>query len=216
MDIHGICSRIYDSASAAVKSLTVESSPPESSYFPRDARDIYKTTFLLRQRLVLDLIPQILDLAEYWTQTSVERSAKICVDDTSAAREQPYLVLPLSQHDCRWIRKICFTVESCDQGWSSYPHDHGTYVNSWTWFDAKVKGPDGDFKHMVFANVHAGRDYHIHRVQWTADSTDENEKKFFEHLLTGNELSLVPMARYAGWRNRVKNARIDVYFAAVR
>ncbi|KAJ8606185.1 hypothetical protein MRB53_041127 [Persea americana] len=77
-------------------SLTAESSPPEpEGYYPRDARDIYKTTFLLRQRLVPDLIPQILELAEYWTEISVKRSAEIRVDDTSAARQRPYLVLPL-------------------------------------------------------------------------------------------------------------------------
>ncbi|CAG8791976.1 9449_t:CDS:2, partial [Gigaspora rosea] len=30
-------------------------------------------------------------------------------------------------------KKIEIACESHDQGWSSYPRDHGTYNNSWTW-----------------------------------------------------------------------------------
>ncbi|KAI1379943.1 hypothetical protein F4677DRAFT_408083 [Hypoxylon crocopeplum] len=37
------------------------------------------------------------------------------------------------------FRKVVFDIVSCDQGYSSHREDHGTYRNSWTWFDAGLE-----------------------------------------------------------------------------
>lgn len=42
------------------------------------------------------------------------------------------------------LKKAVVTVVSKDQGWSGYPNDHGTYRNSWTWFELSVGRPSGE------------------------------------------------------------------------
>lgn len=57
---------------------------------------------------------------------------------------------PLTARSIQLLRKVVFTFKSRDQGWSSYYADHGTYENTWTWFDAMVgfrtmgEGPESD------------------------------------------------------------------------
>jgi hypothetical protein len=39
------------------------------------------------------------------------------------------------------VREITFTISSRDQGWSGQPQFHGTYEQSYTWFEARVIQP---------------------------------------------------------------------------
>ncbi|KAH7903140.1 hypothetical protein BJ138DRAFT_199951 [Hygrophoropsis aurantiaca] len=41
-------------------------------------------------------------------------------------------------------RKIVFKLWSKDQGWSNEPNNHGTYQESYTWFDAGIEAPKSD------------------------------------------------------------------------
>lgn len=43
---------------------------------------------------------------------------------------------PILAHPCR---KVVFTIRSRDQGWGGLYPDHGTYHNSWTWFEAGLE-----------------------------------------------------------------------------
>ncbi|KAH7395520.1 hypothetical protein BKA64DRAFT_723831 [Cadophora sp. MPI-SDFR-AT-0126] len=60
--------------------------------------------------------------------------------------------------------KIIFTITSHDQGWSSFPHDHGAYMGSQSFFAADVykEGQNGDKeissrKKRIIYNVHASK-----------------------------------------------------------
>ncbi|KAK0730317.1 hypothetical protein B0H67DRAFT_477457 [Lasiosphaeris hirsuta] len=44
--------------------------------------------------------------------------------------------VPTLAHPCR---KIVFTIQSRDQGWSGERQYHGTYNGSWTWFEAGIE-----------------------------------------------------------------------------
>lgn len=41
-------------------------------------------------------------------------------------------------------RKVVFNITSSDQGWGGDHNDHGTYHNSWTWFDAGLERFDAE------------------------------------------------------------------------
>lgn len=58
---------------------------------------------------------------------------------TSAQRSHNVLFSPpLTLRSIGRLRKVVFTFKAKDQGWSSYIENHGTYENSWTWFEAMV------------------------------------------------------------------------------
>ena len=44
------------------------------------------------------------------------------------------------------MRKIVFVIISKDQGWSSFPEDHGKFKNTWTWSEVVLRGPTGKAK----------------------------------------------------------------------
>jgi len=59
------------------------------------------------------------------------------------------------------LKKVVVTVVSKDQGWSSFPDDHGTYRGSWTWFELSVGPPSAEsgerWRGEVVRNLHAHR-----------------------------------------------------------
>ena len=101
------------------------------------------------------------------------------------------------------LRKVVITVVSKDQGWSSYPADHGTYRNSSTWFELSV-GPSEDSEKWcgeVVRNLHAHGDFKEHTVEITNGELYENAK-------SGDVLTVWALARYSGWKNTVKEVTI--------
>lgn len=104
--------------------------------------DVIKIALLLRQKLPSDLIPLILDFAQLWEVVETAQSPRPDrVGELQAPKLQAALIVP-AYLPRGAIRRIRFIVESRDQGWSSYPEDHGTYRGSWTWFEAGVRGLD--------------------------------------------------------------------------
>lgn len=136
-------------------------------------------------------------------------------------------------------------IESRDQGWSSYPDDHGTYRGSWTWFEVEkgdasiLRGteqegegeeqnlhPDNDARdptsqpssakgQEIVRNIHAGKTWHKHIISWAADDEDATGK-WVREIKRGDVIVLSAHARFPGWTNRVRSARIAVYTAAIR
>lgn len=105
------------------------------------------------------------------------------------------------------LKKVVITVVSKDQGWSSYQDDHGTYRNSWTWFELSV-GPPSDSKGAtekwrgeVVRNLHAHGDFKEH----TIEITDEG---LYANAGSGDVLKVWAHARFPGWRNTVNKATI--------
>ena len=206
--------------------------PDKSNYYPRDVRDVYHVHFLLRQKLLPELVPQILEDAEYWLKSTTERSEKASVSapvHAIGSLQQPGLHYlssdPIGNEKLRVlqpIRKIVFTITSKDQGWSDNHASHGTYNSSYTWFEAVTRGRDvveatPDQSRTIVHNVHAGKEYKTHVVTWTYDAEDEQERDWVnDNLKKGRQVDITVWARYPGWVNNVAAARIDVYTAAMR
>ena len=204
------------------ESANIISSHEPGRYRPRTPSDVYYAAFLLRQVLVPDVIPQILDLAEYWPYNEVETNEERRV--TRQNRGQIYLVCPVpDQIGPSSIRKVVFTVTSHDQGWSSYPQFHGTYEGSWTWFEAVIFEPDAYSlanvmvpARKIITNVHADRRDKTHIVEWCYDALDQDERSLLKELKCGRRVAITAWADFPGWENLVSGAKIEIYFSCVR
>jgi len=114
----------------------------------------------------------------------------------------PYLVSrPIPEG--KTLRKVVITVVSKDQGWSSYPADHGTYRNSWTWFELSVGSSKDSEKWCgeIVRNLHAHDDFKEHTVGTT-------DGRLYERAKSGDVLTVWALARHPGWKNRVKKVTI--------
>jgi hypothetical protein len=189
---------------------------------PRDVHAVCKVIFLLRQVTIPDLIPEILDLAQYWVVTSAARASRQA-KFTASNTGQPYVMATLPEYLPRGsVRKTAFSTVSRDQGWSSYPADHNTYENSHTWFEVAVYEPDENRPASfctgmrVVTNIHAGKEWKKHDVVWTHDSGDERVRDVIANLKGGQRIAVTACAAYPGWENRVSSASIDIYTPRVR
>jgi hypothetical protein len=255
------------------RALIIEATPPFMgtsmssdsirAKVPRPTRtDIFHVAFLLQQKLPPELVPPILDYAEYWLKSSVAIMQDMEVSDIRILGRRSDYITPAATYlsttpigevpgECENgialvgqhpVRKVVFTVESQDQGWSDYLQDHGTERGSWTWFEAVVREPDQSIyqdllrareettyaQHWrdeapepprgrrVCSNVHAGRRYRTKSVTWSVHDGDKEVEKWVAELKREQIVDLTVWAKYPGWRNRVRSARIEVYLAAVR
>lgn len=186
--------------------------------YPRDLRDVCEVIFLLRQVLVPDLIPDVLDMAEYWVVTSAARASRKA-EFTQSNAGRAYVVASLPEYlPPGSVRKVVFSTVSRDQGWSSFPAQHGTYENSNTWFEVAVYEPDPyEFAKIVaprmkiVTNIHAGKEWKKHDVVWTHDSSDEEVRSLIANMRGGQRIAITAWAQYPLWRNNVSSASIDIY-----
>ena len=113
----------------------------------------------------------------------------------------PYLVsrpIPAG----KTLKKVVITVTSKDQGWSSYKDDHGTYQNSWTWFELSVGSGSGErWRGEVVRNLHAHGEFKKHTIEITSG-------ELYDKAESGDVLTVWALAEFAGWKNTVKKAKI--------
>jgi hypothetical protein len=210
----------------------------------RTREEIYYTAFLLRQKLPAELVPAILDHAECWVKTAsiVERDLSVTEidiikrdDGNGGTRDEgvPYLFTdPIGMEGLSGlhpVRKVVFTIESSDQGYSWDREWHGTYNHSWTWFEAVVlefdEEDDAALREgkRILCNLHASIEPMRHVVEWDL-SSDERENVFSEggeadwvkRLVRGQRIGITVWAQFNGWTNIVRSAKIEVFTAAVR
>lgn len=104
-------------------------------------------------------------------------------------------------------------IWSHDQGWSSCSEDHGTYRNSWTWFDLRIeRAPERedvseDLAVRLATNMHASRVTQNHQVVYRA----EDDLPWMRSLQAGDQVSIIPRALFPGWQNFVEKASIETY-----
>ncbi|CEJ60273.1 hypothetical protein PMG11_08853 [Penicillium brasilianum] len=104
-------------------------------------------------------------------------------------------------------------IRSHDQGWSSYSEDHGTYRNSWTWFDLGFERTPGredvceDLDVRLATNLHASGIAQNHQVVYRA----EDDLPWMRSLQAGDRVSIIPRALFPGWQNFVERASIEIY-----
>jgi len=186
--------------------------------------EIYRTASILAHVLPADLVPVVLDMAEFWVDLPLA-STNHEFHATERNAGSPYLVaeIPLNlRPNC--LRSLTFTVTSRDQGYSSDAQFHNTYQNSWTWFEVAVLPPDSEKSFdrdlvpgtRVVTNLNACREYKTHDVTWTYYDDDDDIRKIMRSLRPGHKIAITAWARYPAWLNYVRGARIDCQVNAVR
>lgn len=141
---------------------------------------------------------------------------------------RPYLSLhiprPSDPATTLILRRIVFTTVSHDQGFSNYPDEHGTYKNSYTWFDANVIDPSGLYRiqrlvmqHNVHARWEATRHVKAYDFRDEADENSEegSSEAWLSAITCGDTVQLVPRALWPAWVNWVIEARIEVWAETV-
>lgn len=183
--------------------------------------NIYYTAWLLRQKLVSDVVSPIMHHAGLF-QRHVKHfrpTKEVVVTQRSA----PYTCLASKpiQSSARLqnpVRKVVVAIRSCDQGWVS---DRNSA--SWSWFTAgviprmeeddegaedrleqlSIRTGDGDDRFIdrereIFRNDVASRAHKLYIVEWTVDSEDETERRWVRSLRNGDRVVVRAWAQYAG------------------
>ncbi|KAJ5387099.1 hypothetical protein N7509_009640 [Penicillium cosmopolitanum] len=191
------------------------------TYQPGKPRDIFEAFSILqrcgRQRLPKHIISLILDFARYWLLSKVTRKDLISIVARDCKDKPPYLTSEPIQSFNTHVREIKVIIWSHDQGFSSYPEDHGTFKNSWTWFELEIERPPKSlrFEDPVATNMHACKEFQCHMKVFSGEGSDE-ANGLIKTLQTGDRVSIIPMARFPGWRNYVREASIEVYSTCLR
>lgn len=175
---------------------------------------------LLRGRDPGHIARMILELARYWVKSSV--SCTVPASFTQASSGEAYLISDsIVGRPQQPVQQIVFTIESHDQGWSNYKAWHGTYQQSYTWFEAQLFASGHTEalaeRPVIMRNVHASQRVYRHSIVWQADmpnSTYDSESRAIENwvrrLEPGDKVAVVPRAVYPGWANHVKSVQIDI------
>ena len=196
----------------------VEQSSDVETYHPRSLHDIHHTAFLLRCVLIPDVVPHILDEAEYWLKTTAATTENKTVTEDNAG-DICILSDPIETNSKHAVRKIVFVVTSRDQG-HSWDHEwHGTYEHSWTWFGGIIqhKGEKDSIEviegegvdNRLITNLHARRELKTHTKVFGV------EHDWVRHLTNGDQVGITAHARYAAWANHLDAAEIQIFTASV-
>lgn len=122
--------------------------------------------------------------------------------------------LSLAPSEASKVRKVVFEVTGKDQGWSSYSSDHGTYNNTWTWYEAIVRsskvfeGESFDYEEYrveLHRNRHAGEKPETYRTEFVG------EHELLKKIREGGVIHLDACARFDGWECQVHGARVEVW-----
>lgn len=197
------------------------------STFQPTRSDIYHTAFILSHFLPADLVPSILDHAQYWhhirlaTATHPLHISEANAGTVYLSAQVPWSLAPNA------LRALTFTTTSHDQGFSWDRAWHGTYEHSWTWFEVAVlathSGGSSDQdagvvneprKHII-TNIHADRNLKTHSVRWRYDDEDKQVRKIMQRAAARETIALTVWARFPAWINSVSAASIDAEVAAV-
>ena len=114
----------------------------------------------------------------------------------------------LSAAEALELESIIFTFCSQDQGWSDHREHHGTYNQSYTWWEWGRDMTDGlwDTRSRLQSNRHAGRKPEQYRV------TVAKDHDIVQSLIEGERIGLWARAMYPGWVNKVYGASIELVF----
>ena len=170
-------------------------------------------------RLPPEIVLQILSYPSRWLLSSIRLE-----DAVTVANFSDRLILntaPFNTHKLSHLRKIVFKFSSHDQGWSSFAEDHGTFRNSWSYFEVGLLS--GGIKRLreeqaqpprksslkrrwtLQHNRHAGKEFEEYTVEIDAEHDMMREMK------VGDVVVLLACAHFPGWTNSVKEAEIQVW-----
>lgn len=105
----------------------------------------------------------------------------------------------------RWFQpyEVHVIVQSKDQGWSSYPADHNSYRDTWTWNELCILQNDYLYRLEINRNLHAGRQYieYDKSIQFPIPNISCNEDM---------QLQIRSRSLYPGWSNNILCASIEM------
>lgn len=213
----------------------VESTDASAPALPNRSplQNIYHIAFLLRQKLVSDVVPAILHHAGLFERTVCSTGLMDEIVVTQARAPTKILVTKPLRSSARLqcpVRKVTFAFKSCDQGWATGGGSH-------TWFSARIlpvtarssarsdtsEAQDGeiqdesraDCEREVARNERASRSFGTHIIEWTSDSVDPEERQWVARLQQGDRIEVLAWACYPGWQNRVRSASVAICTAAI-
>ncbi|KAL1649589.1 hypothetical protein SLS58_001646 [Diplodia intermedia] len=188
------------------------------TYWPQTLRDCFEVYWIIRSKLSTtsrDAFPRsavvnILDTAGYWLRSTYSRADLEEYDQERAALGIPYILSdPLEGRARHPVREVTIVTRSHDQGWSDYQEHHGTYSQSYTWFEIAIQKPGGRWveveeseKKFVY-NVHASDRTRQHCVVFRG-------RGWIDLLEPGDRIGVVPQAVYLVWVNFVESVSIHV------
>ncbi|KAF8272837.1 hypothetical protein EI94DRAFT_1717574 [Lactarius quietus] len=198
---------------SSLASSDISSHSEPSNRFTPSRADFVAVRSILFRHFPEELVQIILDAAQYYPHSVFAMPARH-LNHPLAARDgrlQAILTSPIV--DSEFISRVVIRTESHDQGWSSYPQDQGTFNNSWTWLDlALIRNPsesapaDAPPDWRIYTNLHASRTWQTKEV--VLDTSNE----IIRALRPGDSLAIWAEARYPGWVNIVRSARIEVVY----
>ncbi|OCL12101.1 hypothetical protein AOQ84DRAFT_421174 [Glonium stellatum] len=196
-------------------------------YWPQSPKDIFEVFSLIQFRLAKSplrrsIVLDIMEYAGYWLRSTSSEARKIKVDQNGAELGLPYLLSnPIQGRKNAPVRQVKFVIRSHDQGWSSYPNQHGTYEGSYTWFDVAIWKSNGewvDFKDeasTLTRNVHASPKPREYCILYGRHS-QRRHCRWIDWLEPGDRVAIIPKALYPGWVNYVESASIEVMSTCLR
>ncbi|TYJ52592.1 hypothetical protein B9479_006800 [Cryptococcus floricola] len=120
-----------------------------------------------------------------------------------------YMVSAPLERDASAVKEIVVATESKDQGWSSFPENHGTYDVTSSWFDLTLLRDGKEVPNTrldVQHNVHAGKEFKLHT------NTIPSTHPFVKEMQKGDCITLWARALYPKWENHVQRASIAISY----
>jgi len=155
-----------------------------------------------------------------WAYFSAEND--VLITTSQHCPERPYIALqcgsPGASSRQLNARRIIWTTNSHDQGYSAWKHCYGTYEQSNTWFDARIIMPSGHdrvSRRRIQYNVHASLNFKTHVNTWDSEDGDAELRAWLAAIQVGDTIQIIPMAHYPGWINFVRSAKIQLWAAPV-
>ncbi|KAF9496883.1 hypothetical protein BDN71DRAFT_1547683 [Pleurotus eryngii] len=173
-------------------------------------------------------------------EVHISANSRVCVEQTVLTAHFAPNVPSSDWLNPPKAKLVKFTIQSQDQGWGGSHHllCLGSYKGCWSWFEASILRPDedtsiyseisvnGNQRFHVQNNMHVSRNYDIHEIEWTEDGSGEDNDRgghggtgrgagrgFVKALRPGDKVSLIAMAQYPGWANKVSYAHIEVHYS---
>ena len=191
--------------------LCLEHGALPSAYWTIEMRRIAQHSkeswFVKLHALIADHVPPVV---------SASQSEYLIIDRESPGKEL-FLEVRLPSETPQ-PNKIIFTITSHDQGWSSFPHDHGSYMGSQSFFAAEICSVDENGKTEIVSkrkkivyNVHASKEWKQHVVVWEKEGARKDLKKWFDGLRPGYLVRVYARAPDWGWENHVQQVKVDIF-----
>jgi hypothetical protein len=95
----------------------------------------------------------------------------------------------------------------------------GGYKSSYTWFEASVSTPsarDNILPKTIQTNKVAHGAFLEHTNRWHISDPDPSIHDFMSKIQGGDAIQIIPRARYRGWRNYIRSARIEAHCRLAR